>query len=324
MEREELLRRIEKKEKDIQKIEKRIAKWSKGLREQDIEVLVPFGNCVYGSAPRGSRWNDYHGTKEFQVAYENYKEYKAREEDNIPSSDDWNKGPNFSEAYSAYRDLGEARNTLANYKIALEKLDNFENEEKIEAIWNFLCAWEQNAYNWYLENAKKYFELKCNYSTAKANWMKEYLERNPQPSKEDAKALSNWKWNYNRAERRFGENYFQGINSLTTDITSVHGHYTDYDENYNREYVYDSYKVDTEKLAKVLSEEKSKKYVDLVKRVTAVVGNIVDAKDLRIGVKNGEINGIVVGDEARARVETISAWGPVQCFHYRVLIHEIR
>lgn len=324
MEREELLRRIEKKEKDITKIEKRIAKWSKGLREQDIEILKPFGNCTYGTAPRGTRWDAYHGTKDFQVAYENYKEYKAKEINNIPSSDDWNKGPNFSETYSAYRDLGDARNTLANYKIALEKLDNFENEEKIEAIWNFLCAWEQNAYNWYLESAKRYFELKCNYATAKANWKAEYLTSNPQPSKEDAKALSNWKWNYNRAERRFGENYFQGINSLTTDIISIHGHYTDYDENYDREYVYDSYTVDTDKLAKVLSEEKNKKYVDLVKRVTAVVGNIVDASNLTIGVKNGEINGIVVGDKSRARVETISAWGPVQCFHYRVLVHEIR
>lgn len=324
MEREELLRRIEKKEKDIEKINKRIAKWTKGLRTQDIEVLVPFGNCTYGSAPRGSRWSDYHGTKEFQVVYNNYKEYKAREENNIPSSDDWNKGPNFSEAYSAYRDLGEARNTLANYKIQLEKQDNFENEEKVEVLWNFLCTWEQNAYNWYLENAKKYFELKCNYSTAKKDWKNEYLERNPKPSEEDTKALSNWRWYYNRAERNFSDAYFKEINGLTTDITNIKGHYGDYDEHYNREYIYDTYTVDTEKLAKVLKDDKAKKYVDLVNRVTAVVGNITDASELYIGKKNGEINGIVVGDKARARVETISAWGPVQCFHYRVLVHEIR
>ena len=325
MEREELLRRIEKKEKDIQKIEKRIAKWTNGLRAQDIEVLIPFGNCVYGTAPRGSRWSDFHGTKEYQLAYDNYKEYKEKEGQNIPSNEDWNKGPCFSEAYSAYRDLGEARNTLANYKVQLEKLDNFENEEKIEAIWNFLCAWEQNAYNWYLENAKKYFDLKCNYSNAKATWKNEYLTREPEPSKEDAKVYSTWRWNYHRAEERFTEAYFQKINALTTDITSINGHYGEYDENYNRPYIYDSYTVDTEKLAKVLSEEKSKKYVDLVKRVTVVVGNIVDASDLHIGKKNGEINGIVIGDKSRARVETISAGGyNIVCFHYRVLVHEIR
>jgi len=46
MDKNELLRRIEKKEKDIEKINKRITKWSKGLRPEDIAVCEPFGNCV--------------------------------------------------------------------------------------------------------------------------------------------------------------------------------------------------------------------------------------------------------------------------------------
>lgn len=323
MERQELLNRIEKKNKDIAKIEKRIAKWSSGLRPEDIEICKPFGNCVYGTAPRGTSWSNYHGTKEFQVAYDNYKNYKAKEGDNIPSSDDWNKGPNIGELYSAYRDLGEARNTLANYQIALEKMDNFEKEEKIEALWEFLCEWENKAYNWYLENAKKYFELKRDYVNAKKIWEKDYLEENPMPNRdENPNDYKYWDRAKRYAKSNWEERYWNPINGLTSDITRVHGHYVG--EYPNREYVYDSYDVDTEKLAKVLSEEKTKKYQDLVKRVTSVVGNIVDASNLRIGVKNGEINGVVVGDRSKARVETISASGPIQCFHYRVLVHEIR
>ena len=319
MELQELQRRIEKKEKDIEKINKRIAKWTKGLRPQDIAILEPFGNCVYGTAPRGTSWSNYHGTEAFQLAYQNYKNYKESEGANIPSGDDWSKGPSFSEAYSAYRDLGEARNTLANYQIQVEKINNFENEEKIEALWNYLCEWETKAYNWYLENAKHYFELKQGYDLARENWKKSYLENNPEPNRENQKEYSNWRWSYHRAGERFQETYYSDINSLTIKITRLIGDYND-----NNDYVYVDYKVDTEELTKVLKEEKTKKYQDLVKRVTSIVGNITDASGLYIGKKNGELNGIVIGDRSKCKVETISASGLIQCFHYRVLVHEIK
>lgn len=55
-------------------------------------------------------------------------------------------------------------------------------------------------------------------------------------------------------------------------------------------------------------------------RVMNLAGNIIDASDLRIG-KNGEINGIVVGDKNKVKVETISAGGyNIQCYHFRVLV----
>ena len=55
-------------------------------------------------------------------------------------------------------------------------------------------------------------------------------------------------------------------------------------------------------------------------RVMDLAGNIIDASDLRIG-KNGEINGIVIGDKNKVKVETISAGGyNIQCYHFRVLV----
>lgn len=319
MEREELLRRIEKKNKDIEKIEKRIAKWGKGLRPEDIAICEPFGKCVYGTAPRGTRWNEYHGTNDYQVAVRNYRAYVDREGNNIPSSDDWNKGPNISELRNAYVDLGEARNTLANYQVQLEKVDNFAKEEKVPAIWDFLCDWENKAYNWYLENAKKYFELTRDYDASKQAFEKDYLEKHTEPSKDDTRAYMGWRNTKRYYTRAWEENYYQPINELTKNITNCKGRYED------RNYVYYDYSVNTDELAKYLKDEKDRKYQDLVKRITSITGDIVDATGLYIGNKNGEINGIVVGEKASAKVQTISAGGyNIQCFHYRVLVHEVR
>ncbi len=308
MSKEELLKRIEKKEKDIEKINKRIAKWSKGLRSEDIEIVKPFGeiDCIYGT-PKSSK------------QYEIYKQYKTR--DDIPKSDDWNKGPDFSELYNAYRDLGENKATLKKYQDSLAKIDNFNNIEKIGPLWDFLTEWENKVFNWYLVNAERYFNLKKNYST---EWEKEkphYIEMYP--------SRSGYNNDY-RAEQAFKKDYYASINQLTQDLVTFKYEKVYDDPNHKYEWddykrVLSSYTVDKEKLAKVLADEKIRKYEDLVNRITSIVGTIQDAKGLSIGNQNGEINGFVIGDKGKANVETISAGGyNIQCFHYRVLVHKIK
>ena len=77
-------------------------------------------------------------------------------------------------------------------------------------------------------------------------------------------------------------------------------------------------------LEKVIEEEKKAKLVDIVSRITRVVGTITDAADLSIGGK-GDINGIISGTEGRAKVETIGAGGyNIVCFHFRTLVHEYK
>lgn len=77
-------------------------------------------------------------------------------------------------------------------------------------------------------------------------------------------------------------------------------------------------------LEKTMEEEKNAKLVELITRINKVVGTITDASALSIGGK-GDINGIVVGTEGKARIETIGVAGyNIVCFHYRTLIHELK
>ena len=65
------------------------------------------------------------------------------------------------------------------------------------------------------------------------------------------------------------------------------------------------------------------KYNDLVNRITEKAGEIIDASGLYIS-RNGQINGIVIGKDHPVRVETISAEGDIQRFHYRTLVHIVK
>lgn len=77
-------------------------------------------------------------------------------------------------------------------------------------------------------------------------------------------------------------------------------------------------------IKKVLDREVERKRINFILRITKKAGNIIDASNLRIGM-NSEINGIVKGSKTNVRVTTISAGGyNIQCFHYRVLVHEVK
>jgi len=303
MTQEQLQERITKKQSDIEKIERRISKWSKGLRQADIDICKPFGDCIYGTAPRNMSWRDYHGTEEFQAAATAYKNYLEINKDNIPSSEDWSKGPNIGELYNAYRDLGEARHTLKNYQDTLANMLKFESEEKVEVIWNFLMNWKELSREWYRKNAKRYFELKKGYKEAEKKF---YEEHNGKPAY--------------YAECAFKRDYYYNIDSVTREITNIKGQYKD---GFGSDWEYVSYSVDEELLEKYLDKEVKAKYKALIVAITDITGVITDAAGLRIGGK-GDINGVVKGEKGVAEVNTFSAGGwNIQCFHYRTKITDI-
>ena len=69
-------------------------------------------------------------------------------------------------------------------------------------------------------------------------------------------------------------------------------------------------------LEKEIEKDKNVKRQFLVSRVKKITGKILDAHNLYIGL-NGEINGYIIGELGKAKVETISAGGyNIQCWHF--------
>lgn len=68
--------------------------------------------------------------------------------------------------------------------------------------------------------------------------------------------------------------------------------------------------------------------LNLVNRTVEIAGTIKDAKGLRLDRDNNGyaiINGIVIGEKGKARVESIDAGGyNIQRYHIRVLVKEVR
>lgn len=78
-----------------------------------------------------------------------------------------------------------------------------------------------------------------------------------------------------------------------------------------------------EKITKFIEKEAIMKEQILIARVNKAVGKIVKAINLEVGV-NGELNGIIQGENGTIKIETIYAGGyNIQCLHYRVLIHKV-
>ncbi len=67
--------------------------------------------------------------------------------------------------------------------------------------------------------------------------------------------------------------------------------------------------------------------LDLLKRVTKITGPVVDWSNLNVTAGNGGfavLNGIVIGEDGKARVESIYAEGSVQRLHVRTLVKQVK
>ena len=77
----------------------------------------------------------------YVIAYKDYVNFEKSHPElhnQIYNTIDFNKGPQYDELYSAYRDLADANDTLTKYETALNKQTNFKKMDKIKPIWDFL------------------------------------------------------------------------------------------------------------------------------------------------------------------------------------------
>ena len=197
--------------------------------------------------------------------------------------------------------IDELNSKLAKYQEALDKIELFQEEDKVKVIWDFLLNWKNDMYNYIKDNAELYFKLKKEYREALARYKKEHLEDFPE---------NNWRVSW-QSEKIFDEYYFSPILSLTKDLTSYGN-------------------LDEKRLNDILDKDIEAKYKNLQLKIKKICGNIIDASNLKIA-NNGMINGYIIGDLGKAIVETIVAGGynqnvivntkHGQIAHYRVLVH---
>lgn len=75
------------------------------------------------------------------------------------------------------------------------------------------------------------------------------------------------------------------------------------------------------KFKKDIDKEWIRKYDFIIERTNAIVGQITDASNLKIGAKH-DLNGFIIGTKGTAKVQTIDAGGyNIQCYHFRTLIN---
>lgn len=75
-------------------------------------------------------------------------------------------------------------------------------------------------------------------------------------------------------------------------------------------------------LERTIDNEMRNKMLDLAQRIGEKVGRITNASGLH--VQNGEIAGIIYGENGSATIQTIGAGGyNIQRFHFRTLVHEL-
>lgn len=290
MTKEELEIRIEKKNKDIEKIYKRINKWTSGMNDEAKKLC---SDCeVTCDDPT------------YKIVRQAWSEYKQKNWDDptVFRQDYENKGPNFQEAYSAYRDLADQKETLNKYKNQLNKLNSFTESEKIKVIWDFLMDWKEKAYTYYTNNVKEYSNLKLNYDKVRKNYFS---------SEDVTKEINSAPINRKQTvivhlTNDFNGKYYRNIDTLTKNIYLGQGRWDD------------------DRLKKILDKEVQNKYTKFISQIEGKAGKITDAEGLRIGGK-GEINGYIIGDKNKVHVETITAGGyNIQCLHYRTLVNIVK
>ena len=219
------------------------------------------------------------------------------------STDDFDKRWLKGDIKTSNFKLKDLETQLENLYKQKEKLKTKFDIERIPVIEEFLEQWKVKSIEWYTQNYKSLLEYITEYSNKQRQfeeWKREkniYNYNNKEAKEKEIELGIDYKTYMNTMKMRFG--------GLTQKL---------YDNRKNWQQV----------LEKEIESEKNNKRVLFVSRVKEITGTITDATNLSIG-GNGEINGLVIGEKGKAKVETISAGGwNIQCWHFRVLVKEVK
>lgn len=195
------------------------------------------------------------------------------------------------------KDLEDANKSLNKYKADLETAQQKANSRNVKVIVDFLEDWKAKT--------KKYYTVMVGaYRTAYAEW-REYDRKHSEWLNTVGRTATREEYREKWDERR-------EVKKAFTNEWGWLVMYLDRDG------------LNEEKLDKDLKEEVNRKYDFIIERTNAIVGTITDASNLHIGM-DGELNGYIIGENGKAKVQTIGAGGwNIQRYHFRTLIHAMR
>ena len=212
----------------------------------------------------------------------------------------WEKNPyyyNERDLLAALNDLRSEQEALKKYEDELDKEEEKANSRNVKVLVDFLEDWKNRSIEYFLAERAKYAVAKDEYIEQRNVLIDKMYRNNRLKGEEELKEVRK---EMNALDQKFKTDWAHvtqfNHGSLGWSLT----------------------------MQKDLEEEKNRKYDDIIERTNAIVGKITDASRLEIGL-NGDLNGIIIGEKGKAKVETIGAGGyHIQRYHFRTLIHEVK
>ena len=225
------------------------------------------------------------------------------------------------------RDIEECKSSIEKYSQQIACETEKSNSRNVPAIIEFLELWKERAYNYYKKDLTSYYNekdaLNQLFKDYDNNYARNYsIDKTVREQKleqyDSARKMLHCKLHGYKERRTFinpwgKEDY--------ADVKVRDGEWE-----HLTPYVYKANSLDDALtiIEKDLEKEKNRKYDHLIERVNKVAGQIIDATNLKVGA-NCELNGIIIGNKCKARVETIFAGGyHIQILHTRLLVHEVK
>lgn len=239
----------------------------------------------------------------------------------------WENNPYFydeSDLKSTLRDIELAEKALQDYKLQLEVQIEKDSSRDVQVILDFLQDWKDRVFDYYGEGLQKMF-------ADKQHLRELYDQLHSMEYQWGSDAYNDMKAKVDAARAELTAKQKGVFEDIPKDDPEYRRFYSEKRKVATGEYEwlkdYFGYRSLSEALAalkKLLDKEADAKYDDIINRTNKIVGQIVDASHLEIGMK-GDLNGYITGTRGKASVQTIGAGGyNIQVYHFRTLIKPMK